>query len=199
MDFIDYFPLTGFLLMLVLITVRIYSLKQKRIQVISSSQKNRSSKVLYPIFVFIFLLWLFEIVRPAFRISFSLLPEQLTKQIFDCFSVKTTGAILILFALIFWILTLSHFQNSLRLGLNENNKGTLITNGIFSLSRNPFFLSFDLYFLGVALILPSVFMLVFTIAALVSIHFFILKEERFMTENYGEEYQNYRQKTRRYL
>jgi len=199
MDFIDYFPLTGFLLMLILITVRIYSLKQKQIQVISSSQKNRSSKVLYPIFVFIFLLWLFELIRPAFQLSFSLLPTSVTTLLFNSSILKKIGIILIFGALILWMITLVHFKTSLRMGLDEDNCGKLITSGVFSFSRNPFFLSLDLYFLGVASMLSSVFNIVFSLAAIIGIHFFILKEERFLLENYGEEYLNYQQKTGRYF
>lgn len=200
MDFIDYFPLTGFLLMLIFAAGRIYLLKQKQIQVISiSSHKNQSVKVLYLIFALIFLLWLFELIRTAFQLSFSILPEQLTKLIINCVVAKIVGAILISLAFIFWTVTLVHFKTSLRMGLNENNRGKLITTGIFSLSRNPFFLSLDLYFCGVALIFPTVFIIGFTVTAIVGIHFFILKEERFLLNNYGEDYKKYQKNTSRYI
>jgi protein-S-isoprenylcysteine O-methyltransferase Ste14 len=38
-----------------------------------------------------------------------------------------------------------------------------------------------------------------SLLTLVSIHLFILKEERFMHKNYGEEYKNYSKKVRRYF
>ncbi len=98
-----------------------------------------------------------------------------------------------------WVITLTHFNTSLRFGLDKNTRGKLITIGIFSISRNPFFLSLDIYFIGTAMVLPSIFFLVFAATTVVSIHFFILKEERFMADNYSEEYLKYRQKTRRYF
>ncbi|MCK3686098.1 isoprenylcysteine carboxylmethyltransferase family protein [Maribellus sp. YY47] len=199
MEFFNYFPLTGFLLMLIFVVGRIYLLKQKQIQVISSSQKNRSSKVLYPVFAFIFLIWIFELIRPAFQVSFSLLPTSVTTLLFNFSILKKIGIILIFGALILWMITLVHFKTSLRMGLDENNCGKLITSGVFSFSRNPFFFSLDLYFLGVASMLSSVFNIVFSLAAIIGIHFFILKEERFLLENYGEEYLNYQQKTGRYF
>jgi protein-S-isoprenylcysteine O-methyltransferase Ste14 len=113
--------------------------------------------------------------------------------------MKIAGILFIVFALVFLWLALLHFKNSLRFGLDEKNKGELITTGIFSLSRNPFFLSIDLYFTGAALIFSSFFFIGFAILVLVSIHFFILKEEKFMVEIYGRKYREYLRNVRRYF
>jgi len=87
----------------------------------------------------------------------------------------------------------------LRFGLNENNRGKLINTGIFSVSRNPFFFSIILCFVGTALIFMNWFFIGFAVLAIVSIHFFILKEEKFMRQHYGESYREYRKKVRRYF
>ncbi|MGM0620026.1 MAG: methyltransferase family protein, partial [Bacteroidota bacterium] len=105
----------------------------------------------------------------------------------------------IFISLIFMALTLHHFKTSLRFGLNENNRGKLITTGIFSFSRNPFFFSIIIYFLGTALVFPNWFFIGFAVLAIVSIHLFILKEEKFMEEHFGESYLKYQQKVRRYF
>ena len=102
-------------------------------------------------------------------------------------------------SLVLFALTLSHFKNSLRFGIDEKNKGELITKGVFSLSRNPFFLSIDIYFAGIALLLPNLFFIGFSVLAIVSIHFFILKEEKFMQSMYGKEYASYAKNVRRYF
>jgi len=200
MQVINAVPFTGFLLILIFLTGRIRFLKSKGIKVSSITGKMKKTiLLLYPILGFIFLIWLFEIIKPVFQLSFSILPEILTNQFIESIFLKISGVILILLSLILWTITLIHFKTSLRFGLDENNKDKLITTGIFSFSRNPFFLSLDLYFLGVALIFPSPFFIVFTVLAVVSVHFFILKEERFLQKVYRDEYEKYAKKVRRYF
>lgn len=198
MEFLDYFPLTGFLLMMAFVAARIRILTRKQVRVMAAANPKKPLRILrYLIFTFLFLLWFLELCQPVF--SFSILPELLTRILISDTFLKAAGALLISLALVLWVLTLVHFKASLRLGLDATNRGKLITTGIFSVSRNPFFLSLDLYFFGVALVFPNVFMIVFALAALVGIHLSILKEERFLLQNYGEEYQNYQQKTGRYF
>ena len=194
-------PLTGFLFILVFLIIRIGFLKRKGIVVSKDSEKSKKSStlLLYPGFAIILLVWLFEIIQPVFQLSFSVLPEVLSRQLSESVLLKFTGVILILLSLVLWTITLLHFKNSLRFGLDENNQDELITTGIFSLTRNPFFLSLDLYFVGVALILPSLFFISFAVLAIINIHFFILKEEKFLWKVYGDEYQKYMKRVRRYF
>ena len=96
-------------------------------------------------------------------------------------------------------LTLKSFNKSLRFGMDSKNLGKLITTGTFSVSRNPFFVSILLYFIGIVLLIPNIFFIAIAISTVVSIHLFILKEEKFLKENYDKEYKNYAQKTRRYF
>ncbi|HYQ56576.1 MAG TPA: isoprenylcysteine carboxylmethyltransferase family protein [Draconibacterium sp.] len=119
--------------------------------------------------------------------------------VFQSLILKSAGAVYILLSLILMGKTLHDFGHSFRMGLDKNNRGKLITTGIFSFSRNPFFLALNLFFLGTAMIIPGIFLIVFTLAAIVGSHLFILKEERFMLKNYGESYKSYCKKVRRYL
>nr|WP_319511057.1 isoprenylcysteine carboxylmethyltransferase family protein [uncultured Draconibacterium sp.] len=97
------------------------------------------------------------------------------------------------------LFTLRDLNQSLRFGLNESNLGKLVTGGIYAQSRNPFFLAINFLFAGISLIFPTPFFMGISLLTLFSIHFFILKEERFMRENYGMEYMNYCKKVRRYF
>jgi protein-S-isoprenylcysteine O-methyltransferase Ste14 len=199
MQVIDGIPLASFLYILIFLMGRIQFLKREGTKTSSGIGNLKKRAIfLYPVFIFIFLLWLFEIAKPVFKVSFSILPEILTTRLFDCILLKISGLTLILLSLGLLTITLIHFKTSLRFGFNENNLGRLVTTGMFSLSRNPFFLSLDFYFFGVALILPSLFFISFMVLAIISIHFFILKEERFMKKVYGEEYEKYEKKVRRY-
>jgi protein-S-isoprenylcysteine O-methyltransferase Ste14 len=197
---VEIFPFSGFLVLIFLISERIFYLKRNGIKVSSETRSSSKTKViLYPVFLLILLLFLFESIKPVFQISFSILPETLTNPLADSLLLKIAGVLLIVIALGFLWLTLHHFKKSLRFGLDEKTPGQLICSGVFSISRNPFFLSLDLYFAGVVLVLTNLFFVGFAILVLVSIHFFILKEEKFMLKVYGEEYEKYTQNVRRYI
>lgn len=200
MKFFDVIPLAGFLLILVFLTNRILVLRRKGIAVSKGPRKLKKSTFLfYLVFGLVLLVWFFEIIKPAFQHSFSILPEILTNRLFESILLKFLGAILILISLVLWTITLIHFKTSLRFGLDEKNQEKLVTTGIFSISRNPFFLSLNIYFLGIAFIFPNPFFIGFAVLAIVSIHFYILKEERYLRKVYGEEYKRYEEKVRRYF
>ena len=200
MNKFEAFPIASFLVLIFLVLGRIIYLKRKGILVSSNSLKKSKTKILInAIFGAILLLWIFELSRPVLLSSFSILPENIKILLVDSFFMKIAGFSIITFSLVILLATLLHFKNSLRFGLDENNRGKLVTTGIFAISRNPFFLSLDFYFLGVAILLPSIFLIGFSVLAIISIHFFILKEEKFMRKIYGSEYEKYAQKVRRYF
>jgi protein-S-isoprenylcysteine O-methyltransferase Ste14 len=122
-----------------------------------------------------------------------------TKPVTDSYLIRAAGVFILCFALVFMLITLIHFKNSLRFGLDKKNCGELITTGVFAFSRNPFFLSLGIYFVGIALLQLNLFFIGFTVLAFTCIHFFILKEEKFMRVAFGAEYLEYMQKVRRYL
>lgn len=198
MKFFEFFPFISFLLFSILIFGRTFFLKRKGIQVDSKSGNSRKMKlILHPVFLVIMHLWIFEISKPIFHIS--LLPEMFTNNLIQSFVIQVTGTIFIVISLGLLIATLFSFRDSFRLGMNSNNLGKLITTGIFKISRNPFFVSVEFFFVGNALIFGNLFLIVFAILTIVSIHFFILKEEKFLRENYGDEYKKYAKKVGRYF
>jgi protein-S-isoprenylcysteine O-methyltransferase Ste14 len=200
MEFLSIFPFTGFLFLVVSLVARIIYLRRKGIKVSSKSgEKPKILLLLYPFFVLLFLVWLAELARLSFQFSLSVLPEFLIKSLLNFQWLRYAGVIMIFISLVFWVLTLFHFRFSLRFGLDGENQGKLIKTGIFSRSRNPFFLSIDLFFSGLALFHPSIFFLGMAALTLVSIHFFILKEEKFLRKHYGEAYKKYQEKTGRYF
>jgi len=193
-------PFVSFLVLVVMLTIKIGRMKKRGIKPGSGNrEKNTARMMILPVFFLVFLFWLFELARPTFHLKISLFPPMISDPLIDLRMFHFIGVLFTLFSLFFFALTLKAFGSSLRFGLDEKNRGTLITSGIFSVSRNPFFLSLDLFFVGVTMILPSIFHIVFTFAALAGIHFFILKEERFLVKNYGEEYKEYTKKVRRYF
>lgn len=196
----DIFPLASFIVLIVMISGRIILLKRKGIRVSSSTgKKNKPALFLYPLFLALLLLWLFEIVKPLFHFRCYVLPGSVANLLTESAILKLSGVIIIVFAMVLLLLTLFHFKNSLRFGLDENNQGEMITNGIFSHSRNPFFITINLYFAGIAMIFPNLFFICFTALSFASTHFFILKEEKFLRKHYGKKYDDYMKKVRRYF
>ncbi len=196
----EIFPFLSLLALILMISGRIFFLRRKGVKTSSSGNKATiTSFFIYPVFLVVLLLWLREISKPVFPISFSILPETITQFLIHSDFIQFAGVVIIVMSLIIMFVTLIHFRNSLRFGLDENNRGKLITSGVFAISRNPFFTSLLLWFYGIALVFPSPFFIGFALLANTGIHFFILKEEKFMLKNYGTEYLNYKLKARRYL
>ena len=79
MRFFDFIPLSGLLLFAILLSGKIYFLRKENVQVSSRTQKeNKPSGFLFPVFGLLFFMWIFEITKPAFHTSFSILPAMLT-------------------------------------------------------------------------------------------------------------------------
>ncbi|MGC9353210.1 MAG: hypothetical protein ACP5D9_05195, partial [Mariniphaga sp.] len=151
MEFLSIFPFVSFLFLVTSLIIRIVYLRKRGIRVSSKSGgKPKILVFLYPVFGLLFLIWLAELGRVAFQFSWSFLPEFLASSLLNFQWLRFAGIILIFISLIFWILTLFHFRFSLRFGFDDKNQGELVTRGVFSRSRNPFFLSIDLFFAGLA-------------------------------------------------
>jgi protein-S-isoprenylcysteine O-methyltransferase Ste14 len=140
-----------------------------------------------------------ELIYQASLISFSFLPYSLNQPLIQLPFLSVFGVIIIIMAIFLINFTLLAFNKSLRFGLHKNNLGKLVTTGVFGYSRNPFFASILSLFLGIALVFPSPFFVAIIVLSFISIHAFILKEEKFMRKHYGEEYEKYCQRVRRYL
>lgn len=90
-------------------------------------------------------------------------------------------------------------KDSWRAGIAENDKTEIITNGIYSISRNPAFLAFDCVYAGLLLIAFNWVLLAFSVFAMTMLHLQILQEEIFLSKTFGTEYNVYKSKVRRYL
>lgn len=90
-------------------------------------------------------------------------------------------------------------SNSWRMGVIASKDIPLITDGLFRLSRNPFYVGLLLVFWGIAIAISSVVIIAISIAQTVLIHRQVLKEEKALSSSLGEGYENYKKATRRYF
>ena len=90
-------------------------------------------------------------------------------------------------------------KDSWRAGIPEEDRTALVTNGIYTFSRNPAFLGFDLMYVGIFLMYCNLLTGIFTVFAITMLHLQILQEEKYMASVFGEDYQNYKRYVCRYL
>ena len=77
---------------------------------------------------------------------------------------------------------------------------TLLTNGVFSISRNPMYLGFALILVGVAIFLGSLSPLIVLPFFVVLIEKdFIISEEKLLEKTFGKVYLDYKQKVKRWI
>lgn len=77
---------------------------------------------------------------------------------------------------------------------------SLVVEGPYRLSRNPMYLSLTLLYAGAGVLLNLMWTFVLLPGALAIMHYgVILREERYLEEKFGQAYQRYRAKVRRWI
>ena len=94
----------------------------------------------------------------------------------------------------------TQMKENWRAGVQKEEKTNLVTTGIYSISRNPAFLGFDLMYIGILFSFFNWFLYFATGFAVVFFHLQIVNvEEDFLIEAFGNEYLQYKSKVCRYL
>ena len=84
--------------------------------------------------------------------------------------------------------------------INPDKASTLVTSGIFRLTRNPMYLGMQFVLLGWSLFLGGLLPLIMALAFIPYMtRFQIVPEERVMRTLFGEEYERYCQRVRRWM
>jgi protein-S-isoprenylcysteine O-methyltransferase Ste14 len=113
--------------------------------------------------------------------------------------LQIIGLILLFIALIWIIVAQFHMANSWRIGIDEKNKTALVTEGVFSISRNPIFLGMLTTLLGLFLIIPNIITLLVLVTGFVTVQIQVRLEENFLAKSHQMDYEEYCKKTRRWL
>jgi protein-S-isoprenylcysteine O-methyltransferase Ste14 len=90
-------------------------------------------------------------------------------------------------------------KDSWRAGIPDNDKTTMVTNGIYSISRNPAFVGFYLNYVGILLTFFNWILFSFTIFSIILLHLQVLKEEEYLPMVFGNDYMIYRNEVGRYI
>jgi protein-S-isoprenylcysteine O-methyltransferase Ste14 len=76
---------------------------------------------------------------------------------------------------------------------------TLITHGLFALSRNPFYLSYITISVGIAFAFGSLGAFIAPVVCITLLLFIVRVEEKILHEKFGRKYEDYKRLTRRWI
>lgn len=181
-----------FALFALTVLVRAAVLRRKGIRVIVFGATDKTDFLLIPFALAI----LYAVLANSLRLP---LWEPLVHAFWKSVVPGWVGLALSAAAIVGLLFTLISFGNSFRVGIDKEKPDKLVTTGMFRLSRNPIYVCFDAFFAGLFLVHKNAVILVAVLAFALLIHRQILREEKFLSEHYGEEYEAYCEKVRRYL
>lgn len=145
------------------------------------------------------LAWFCETVAQAWPLPIHFVPQPLRIVLMDAATVKAAGAVMMLAGLLCYGLALRALGDSWRGGIDRKTPGPLVIRGIYTWTRNPCYISFDLLAAGTFLIQGRLIFLLLALGLGVLLHIQIRREERFLAEFYGDAYREYCGRVGRYL
>ena len=145
--------------------------------------------VLTAIFVYVVVYAVFPTLRDTF----------LPIRCLDSPTINYIGLSFLVISLVWTVIAQTQMKNSWRIGIDTDTKTELITNGLFSISRNPIFFGMIVTLLGAFLATPNALTVLFLILGYILIQIQIRLEEEFLTKEHGQEYLKYKQKVRRLI
>ena len=189
---LKYIPILELPVLVIMVLIRSIILRRHGIKAIVFGITDKTDFFLVPVILFFF----YSILSIFFNLPF---PNILIKQFWENDILLICAIIICTVSLVWFGITLKIFGKSFRVGIDENTNDKLITSGTFSLSRNPIYLAFLVFFAGLIIAYPSIVSSLFLIFFIIMIHRQILREEKFLKNHYGSEYDEYCKNVRRYI
>jgi len=153
---------------------------------------HKSDFLLVPAVAFFF----YAILASVFALPF---PKVLLTSFFPNQAIGWIGIIICFASIVWFAFTLKTFGDSFRIGIDEKTKDKLITTGTFKISRNPIYVAVLAFIFGMILIHTNLIACIALAFFAVMTYRQILREEKFLKIHYGQEYEEYCKKVRRYV
>lgn len=185
-----FFAVLTVLLMLGMVLSRVLLLRRRGIGAIKFGKTDKTDFLIPPFAFFYFYL----IFANAFNWT-----TVSAQKFFQSEIIAWVGVIFCLLGLSLLLWSLISFGKSFRVGIDTEHPDTLITSGVFAVSRNPIYVAFAFILVGQFLIFSNWILLIYTVAGFWLFNRQVLREEEFLKKHYGQEYIEYCKQVRRYL
>jgi protein-S-isoprenylcysteine O-methyltransferase Ste14 len=185
-----YFGALTIVALLGMVWTCILLLRRKGIKAMNFGRIDKKDFLIPPFAVFYFYI--------VFAAAFNF-PTVSRQELFQAGIVAWAGVLFCLAGLSLFFLSLVSFGQSFRVGIDQDHSDKLVTTGIFALSRNPIYVAFGFVLLGQFLVFSNWILLVYMVAAIWLFHRQVLREEKYLTSHYGQQYSEYCDRVRRYL
>lgn len=110
------------------------------------------------------------------------------------------GALIVALAITLFIWSIRTFHSAHTPVPGNQPTTAIVTVGPYRFSRNPIYVAFSVFQLGIAVGINSAWLLVTLLPAIALMSFVVIpREERYLNARFGEEYSRYRASVRRWL
>lgn len=178
------------LLLLSMVCVRLLLMRRSGIKAMRFGEIDKKDFLIPPFAIFYFYL----IFAAAFH-----LPTIRARQFFQSEIIFWVGVLFCLAGFVLLLMSLISFGQSFRVGIDQDQPDKLITTGVLAFTRNPIYAGFGLVLLGEFLVFPKWIFLVYLFAGMWLFHRQVKREEEFLRMRYGEVYEEYCDRVRRYF
>jgi protein-S-isoprenylcysteine O-methyltransferase Ste14 len=117
----------------------------------------------------------------------------------DILYLRVQGSMILLVALVWIMVAQYQMADSWRIGIDETHKTKLVTEGMFSISRNPIFFGMLCTLLGFFLVIPTAITFTVLVVGFVVIQIQVRLEEAFLLQMHEGDFKKYCDMTRRWL
>ncbi len=184
-----------FLVLILILFISAFAIKNIKTRLSTKQPMGGKSKKLILSFSASTLFYLIILSRLTF-----LKPEWILEINFpESTTFKIIGLILVSIGFSIGIFAFITMRDSWRIAIHYEQKTELITQGIYRISRNPYFLSYDILFLGYLFYFPSIILSVLYICLITVFHYIILEEEKYLEFKHATVYLAYKKRVNRYL
>lgn len=124
----------------------------------------------------------------------------LNKNFFYTTASKVIGVIIIIISLFFNFPALRQFFKTKNTVITVKPANSLQTTGIYSVSRNPMYVSLLLVYTGLSFLIGNWWNLILLPLLVLIIQEYVIKrEEKYLVRRFGQQYADYKTKVRRWL
>ena len=119
---------------------------------------------------------------------------------FVAFWTRLLGALIVVLAAALFISAVRTFRSAGTPVPGSQPTTTIVKVGPYRFSRNPIYLAFSLFQIGIALVVNDAWILITLLLSVSMMSFVVIpREERYLEARFGEEYRSYKASVRRWL